>query len=257
MCAGMIQGYELLKRLDPRHPVWMNHAPRNQISQLAAFNRAADIVGCDIYPVVEYRTGHSDMAERTIAAVGAYTDRMQASAPDKPVWMVLQGFGWRDLEDNPDPEEADEKRRPTLEETRFMAYDAIAHGARGILYWGTSRIERDSQLWADLLRVVRELDALQPVLSAPDAPGAFPVGFAPTFGSVDRGIVLLPKLVDGKVWFVVVNEWLHPLTYTIRGLDDQDAVHYVENYSEQEATVTNGALTLTIPRQSVHVLIPE
>ncbi len=256
MCAGMLQGYEFLKKTDPNHPIWMNHAPRNQLNQLAAFNRGADIVGCDIYPVREFETGHSDLAERTLAAVGAYTDRMQAAAPGKPVWMVLQGFGWRDISDAPDPD-PENGRRPTLEETRFMAYDAIVHGARGILYWGTAYIEKDSQLWQDLLTVIAELDALQPVLSAQDASGEFPVATAETFGSVDRGIRVLPKVVSGKVWFLVVNDWTDPLTYTIRGLDDFNNSRYVENYTENEATVMGGALTFTIPGQRVHVLIPE
>jgi len=263
MCAGMVQGYEFLKQLDPGHPVWMNHAPRNQLNQLAAFNRAADIVGCDIYPVPAFETGHSDLMERTPAAVGAYTGRMQAAALgkvgaslDKPVWMVLQGFGWRDLSDNPDPD-PNKGRRPTLDETRFMAYDAIVHGARGILYWGTYRIEKDSQLWQDLLTVVSELKALQPVLSAPDSPEPFPVGIAETFGSVDRGIRILPKVISGKVWFLVVNDWTEPLTYTIGGLDDFNGARYVENYTEDEATVRDGAITMTLPGQRVHVLIPD
>ena len=254
MQAGMVEGYTLLRELDPKHPVWMNHAPRNQIAQLAAFNRAADIVGCDIYPVREFETGHSDIAERTLAAVGAYTIRMQAAAPAKPVWMVLQGFGWHDLFPDQDPEKG---RRPTLEETRFMAYDAIVNGARGILYWGTHMVEKDSQFWEDLLTVVAELDALKPVLAAPDAPGAYPVSFAETFGSVDRGIRVLPKTFEDKTWFLVVNEWTDPLTYTIRGLDGLDGMRYTERYTENEVMVANRSLTLTIPAQRVHVLIPE
>src|SRR5690606_26326563 len=128
---GMREGYSLLRTLDPKHPVWMNHAPRNQIAQLMAFNDAADIVGCDIYPVpFSADNGHSDIGLRTIASVGAYTDRMQESAPGKPVWMVLQGFGWSDIQ----PERKEFMRRPEGHETRFMAYDAIVHGARGILY---------------------------------------------------------------------------------------------------------------------------
>jgi len=253
---GLSNAPERAQQLDPAHPVWMNHAPRNQLNQLAAFNRAADIVGCDIYPVREFETGHSDLAERTLAAVGAYTNRMQTAAPGKPVWMVLQGVGWGDLSDNPDPD-PEKGRRPTLEETRFMAYDAIVHGARGILYWGTYRIEKDSQLWHDLLTVIGELNALQPVLSAPDASGDFPVGIAETFGSVDRSIRILPKAVSGKVWFLVVNDWTDPLTYTIGGLDDFNGVRYVENHTEDEATVSDGKLTFTIPGQRVHVLIPE
>ena len=96
---GMVEGYQFLKTSDPDHPIWMNHAPRNSIAQLAFFNRGADIVGCDIYPVPLGGTGHSDLGDRTLASVGAYTRRMQDAAPGKPVWMVLQGFGWADLDE--------------------------------------------------------------------------------------------------------------------------------------------------------------
>ena len=60
-----------------------------------------------------------------------------------------------------------------------MAYDAIVHGARGILYWGTAYTKRDGTLWGDLLKLVRELADLQRVLSAPDARREFSRLYAP------------------------------------------------------------------------------
>lgn len=258
MCAGMTAGYSQLRQLDPAHPVWMNHAPRNQIAQLAAFANAADIVGCDIYPVpFSPLVGHSDLAERSPASVGAYTDRMQISAPGKPVWMVLQGFGWGDIQpERPDTERA-QLRRPTLAESRFMAYDAVVHGARGILYWGTAYIEKDSQLWQDLLALARELSALQPFLSAPDANLSLSVEFAPTYGSVDRSVYVLAKAVEDKVWFLVVNEWIDPITYTIRGAESLNGVTYREMNTGRTVAVDTGALRLPIAAQSVHVLQPQ
>jgi len=257
MCQGMIDGYRLLKEIDPAHPVWMNHAPRNQIAQLAAFNKGADAVGCDIYPVPAYLGGHSDLADRSLASTGAYTLRMQEAAPGKPVWMVLQGFGWADLQKNPTEEVREEKRRPTFRESRFMAYDAIVRGARGILYWGTAYIEKDSELWADLLELVRELADLQPVLSAPDAAIGAAVTLAQTWGSVDRGVEVLPKNVDGKVHLVVVNEFTDPLHYTVNGLDDLEGTVYADPNDDREATVTGGKLTLGIAGHGVQVLAPR
>ncbi|MCL4692672.1 MAG: hypothetical protein KJ060_09210, partial [Candidatus Hydrogenedentes bacterium] len=82
MAAGMLQGYRVIKSIDPERPIWMNHAPRNSIEQLAEFNRAADAVGCDIYPVPRSRhNGHSDLADKSLSCVGAYTQRMQEAAP--------------------------------------------------------------------------------------------------------------------------------------------------------------------------------
>ena len=78
-----------------------------------------------------------------------------------------------------------------------------------------------------------------------------------TFGSVDRAIRVLPKAVDNRLWLLVVNEWTSPLTYTLRGLDTLDGVSYIEDRQDKRATVAGGALRLTIPAQSVHVLRPE
>lgn len=257
MGEGMLKGYAQLHELDPKHPIWMNHAPRNQISQLAAFSRAADIAGCDIYPVpFSPKQGHSDLAERSPATVGVYTDRMQQAAPGKPVWMVLQGFGWGDIQPGLSDADKKELRRPTFNESRFMAYDAIVHGARGILYWGTASVEKDSILWNDLLKLARELKGLQPVLAAPDADLEVKTQFQETFGSVDRGIHVLAKAVENRVWFLVVNEFPEPLTYSLRGLDALNGKKYTETASGKEGVVMQGTLTLTIRGQTAHILKP-
>lgn len=257
MRAGLLAGYQYLKSLGVRQPIWMNHAPRNQIPQLAAFSEAADVVGCDIYPVPEHLVGHSDLADRSISSVGAYTLRMQEAAPGKPVWMVLQGFAWGDIQPNLDEARKKEMGPPDFEETRFMAYDAIVRGARGILYWGTSSISKDSELWHDLLALARELRGLRDVISAPDADLRVAVTFEETWGSVDRSVVVLPKAVSGRTWLLAVNEWEEALTYTIHGLEGLEGTTYLDATTQQQAVVTNGALTLTIPGNGVHVLEPS
>ncbi len=254
MAEGMLGGYRLLKQLDPNHPVWMNHAPRNSQSQLALFNRAADIVGCDIYPVPPHRGGHSDIRDRSLSAAGAYTTIMQEAAPGKPVWMVLQGFGWADLIEDPSEEDIKEKPRPSFDQSRFMAYDAIVRGARGILYWGTYRIEKDSMLWDSLLRLARELADLQPVLSAPDAVLDLSVNIAETWGSLDKGVEVLAKDVNGQIWLLVVNEWHEPLQYTISGLDALEGTAYTDPDAERSAVVMDGKLDLSIRGLGVQVL---
>ncbi|HQH73337.1 MAG TPA: hypothetical protein PK360_14785, partial [bacterium] len=120
-------GCEILRSADSQHVLWFNHAPRNSLSDLARFGTLADIVGCDIYPVpFGPFVGHSDLPERNLPSVGHYTQRMIQSAPGKPAWMVLQGFGWDDIKESPSSGEP-KNRRPTRHETRFMAYDAIVH----------------------------------------------------------------------------------------------------------------------------------
>jgi hypothetical protein len=258
MAEGLKKGYAFVKALDPNRPILMNHAPRNQIHQLAFFSKAADIVGCDIYPAPESSpySKHSDLADQSLTCVGAYTERMRKAAPGKPVWMALQGFGWGDYRTELPEAVRKEIARPTLEETRFMAYDAIVHGARGISYWGTYVIEKDSQLWKDILSVVREIADLQFVLSATDATRKLSLDIAETAGSMDRTIQVLPKQVDGKLYIIVVNESKDPLQYKINGLNNLNGVTYVDVLSDKKAKVVNGSLPLFIGGRRVQVLKP-
>ncbi|OHB79623.1 MAG: hypothetical protein A2Z25_03485 [Planctomycetes bacterium RBG_16_55_9] len=60
---------------------------------------------------------------------------------------------------------------PSFDESRFMAYDAIVHGARGILYWGSHYL-KSSEFRQSLYALTSELAALQPFLVAEDDPQA-------------------------------------------------------------------------------------
>jgi len=46
---------------------------------------------------------------------------MQAAGPGKPVWMVLQAFGWADLDPEAGDQEREDKRRPRFDEPRMTA----------------------------------------------------------------------------------------------------------------------------------------
>jgi len=255
LCDAMRTGYGLLKELDPQHPIWMNHAPRNHPDDLKRFATAADIVGCDIYPVPEFQGGHSDLLDRSLAATGSYTRIMQDSAPGKPVWMVLQGFGWSDLEKSPTEESRKKSRRPTLDESRFMAYDAIVNGARGILYWGTAYIEKDSALWSDLLKVVRELADLQPILSAPDVAAQPTVELAPSWGSGQYGIRVLAKQPDNAPpCYLVLNESQSPLAYTLSNVTAPNGTRYGDAADERVAEVRDGKLAFSVPGRGVQIM---
>ncbi len=258
LCEGMRAGYSFLKQIDTQHPVWMNHAPRNSAADLKRFATAADVVGCDIYPVPEFQGGHSDLMDRSLASVGAYTARMQDSAPSKPVWMVLQGFGWSDLEKDATEESRKKNKRPTFGESRFMAYDAIVRGARGILYWGTAYIEKDSQLWADLLKLVRELADLQPVLSAADVPVQPEVKLAPWSSSGEYGIrVLAKRLEDSSVCYIVVNESGSPLQYTLEKVTAPNGTVYLDAGDNRTAEIKDGKLQFSISEHAVQILRPR
>ena len=256
MAAGMLEGYTYLKQICPQHPIWMNHAPRNSVAQRAEFNKAADAEGCDIYPVPPYIGGHSDLADRGLTSVGAFTRLMQEAAPSKPVWMVLQAFSWAELDEKKGSPDLDQQRPPTYHETRFMAYDAIVNGARGILYWGSAYTDKTKPFWGELLKVVRELADLQPVLSAPDAEVSPKIALEQTWGSLDQGIRVLPKQTQDGPVFIVVNEWSAPLRYTLSGLAGIDGKSYTDAPSGATSQVAGGALAFNIRPYGVQVLRP-
>ena len=167
----------------------------------------------DIYPVEG--ADHSDLPNKTLSVVGDEMDKqhrttlppeLQADAGAqgrKPVWAILQGFGWNAWE----KDAAKHKRAPTWEETRFMAYDAILHGAVGIVYWGASYEAQDAPIWDSLRRVARELADLTPALVAAERV-AVTVEGAP-------GVLALGRRVDGKVWVIAANERTAPATAQI------------------------------------------
>ena len=264
---GITAGIRTVRELDSRHVIWLNHAPRNSLDNLRLYNRAADMAGCDIYPApANLRVGHSDLLDMTLGSVGAYTERMRAAAPGKACAMVLQGFGWRDLREEPNEKEdaVGAGRRPTFAESRFMAYDAIMHGANAILYWGTAylepveddgtRVAGRPRLWRDLLQLARELRALEPALLAPPVPSPS-VRLAPTYGSIDgAGILCSLRQVDDDYVLIVVNETGDGLGFSIEGLPSRlngRTLHRL--YSPEEHVVDQRSLRDGIRPRDVHV----
>ncbi|MBC8236325.1 hypothetical protein H8E77_42800, partial [bacterium] len=122
---NMREAIQLVRSLDKHNrQFWINEARDSDLKFARQYIDYVDITGCDDYPV---RADGNYKAAR----VGVSTERWQQIGRGRPVWMVLQGFSWSDLE-----EHADDVAYPAFAESRLMAYDCIARGARGILYWG-------------------------------------------------------------------------------------------------------------------------
>ena len=150
----MNEGIRLVQELDERNlPFWVNEAADSDVKYVRDYIDSIDITGCDYYAV---RSTGTDLQ-----SIGRLVDRWDAIGRGKPVWMVLQGFSWH-------KGRAGRKRLyPSYNQSRFMAYDAIAHGARGILYWGTQTID-DPLFRESLYAMTSELSALEPLLVGAD-----------------------------------------------------------------------------------------
>lgn len=244
----MKRNCEAIRKADPAHGIYLNHAPRNSIASMKQYNEGFDMAGCDIYPVpVSRNPGHSDLPDITLTSVGAYTDRMRAALPDKPVIMILQGFGWKNLhavytkeQTEKDPELG---RLPNLRETRFMAFDVIAHGASGIVYWGEN-IRDKPQLWKDMLTVTRQLKALEPALIAPEIGRKLKSRCEEIAASWDgQGPRVLLRKSGGDYVLIAVNECASPVHFHISGLPkEMEGKTLYRMGSEESVTVRNGSI---------------
>jgi hypothetical protein len=174
----MRRAYDLIHQVDPDHPIFVVQAPRGTVESMRAYDPSLDITGADIYPISYPPGTHSLLENKSISMVGDYTRRMRDVAGHKPVWMVLQ------ISFSGTIKPGKTLRFPTFPETRFMTYQAIVNGARGLLYFG-GHIEKsltpaDARLgwnwthWHRVLRpVVEEIGSkspLYPALTAPDSP---------------------------------------------------------------------------------------
>lgn len=246
------RGCEIVRGDDSGHVIWFNHAPRNSMSDLKKYGTLADVVGCDIYPVPFGLVGHSDLGEKNLPCVGRFTERMAQSVPGKPAWMVLQGFGWDVLGEG---KSETSRPEPTLRQSRFMAYDAVVNGARGILYWGTFVEKKDSPFWAELKQVVSELRDLQPFLSAPDANARLTFTPAPSAASDEKGVRWLAKEREGQWVILLANESDSAQAFEIGGLDALNGRVFEALGEGESLLVENGKLYYGLPSLTAVALI--
>jgi hypothetical protein len=226
--AQLIDTAAFIRRLDPVHPLYLNHAPTNLVSTLQAYNPAADIVAMDIYPVIprgireEYALWpdgrQGDLLNDTLSQVGQYADKMRAVAgPQRTVFMVLQAFAWENLRDKDrDPAMV---LYPTAAQLRFMAWQSVVHGVNGLIWWGLSYTPTYVPLWNDLKSVVGELAQVREALAAPALKLPLKLNYHDTGHSLDRGIEWLAKPLGRNTLLIAVNADGNPVDATFDGLD--------------------------------------
>ena len=218
--------YALLKQLDPSRLVYLNHAPTNLVSTLQAYNPGGDILATDIYPVIPHGirelyglwpTGRQgDFADTHISQVGRYADKIRdVAGPSRATFIVLQAFAWENLR---------AKNRnsamvlyPSRAELRFMAWQAIVHGANGILWWGLAYTPHASQLWSDLVAVVKEIRAHLPAVSAAPRILSMSLTYHDTGHSLDRGLEWIARRDGNGCLIIAVNADPNPVDVSLAG----------------------------------------
>ena len=175
---NLARGHRLVASIDSSHPLVIIQAPRGSVDGLVPYRPAFDIGGVDIYPI-SYPPGiHSDQPNKDLSVVGDVTQWIRRAAGTKPVWVTLQ-IAWSGVIPTTQKQGL-VPRFPSNADLRFMAYQAIANGARGLAFFGghvtAVQSPQDAQagwnwtFWRESLEgVVRELSstALAPALVAP------------------------------------------------------------------------------------------
>jgi hypothetical protein len=149
--------YGLIKDDDPAS---ITFAVENYPNEFQFWRDSVDVLGVDPY-VLGSRVEESyvgDITRKVIASVhGA-----------RPVWTVIQFFWMNWL-----------SHFPTEQELHDMSWMAITEGARGVFYWSYGQRGLDwgkkdpvlrQQRYDELVNVTKGINALEPVLLAPDGP---------------------------------------------------------------------------------------
>jgi hypothetical protein len=186
---------DLFEQLDPDHPTWVAHYMVEDIrSHLPGF----DVIGSDPYPICQ--TGDppiSQVMEHTrITRKGVFGARA--------MWQIPQAFDWGGYR----VEDKDKTRPPTFDEMRNMAWQFMAEGANGLIFYSYSSWEKmkwrtpPEEMWKCVCRVGEEVKARIPIfLSEETAP-------AVTLITKDASVRAWRK--DGDVWLLAVNPTYKP-----------------------------------------------
>ncbi|MBI4023772.1 MAG: hypothetical protein HY360_02260 [Verrucomicrobia bacterium] len=228
--------YDLIKALDPYHPVVIvTRAPEN-------YTQCADILSPHPYvnPVVDakgrrtLRSGPMTMIRRQIQTV------LTAGKGRVAPWLTPQAFTYSisDLE-------AD---YPTFTEFRCMIYSAIANGCRGFypyLYFDHFN-SLDLRLGCDF--IYETLASLDPFLLSSAQPS--PV----KMDAPENGVDVWIKKVDGKVLLIAANVLDRELDANISSAGLQ-GISELHGYREKTtAKVAAGACALHFAPYQVHLL---
>ncbi len=231
---NMRAAVEWIRSVDPQHrQVWFNEAQRSDARFVRQYLKFAEITGCDIYPV--------SAKERDLPHMGEGVERWKMVGDGMPVWMVLQAFSWDELGER---YESRGTAYPSFAESRFMAYDVIAHGAKGILYWGSHYLKSD-EFRQSLYALTAELAALQPFLVAPEVPDTAVRLVEFPEQSQGRGVAYTVRR-SGDDWLVILvnDDSERHMGVEVSGLDGLEGREVSLLYGQETLTVSDGEIVV-------------
>ena len=227
-----------MEDLDPNHPAWV---VLYQVDQVREYLPSYDVIGTDPYPI----------PEKGPAMAGEYARKMTAAlCGSRAMWQVPQVFNWANYRKT-EVEKA-QCRAPSLEEMRSMAWQSIAGGATGIVFYSWFDLRRDAATpfedqWARVKTVAQEIKELIPVLLSVETPPKIAIETAPWLSS-------LVKQRDGVTYVVLVNSGTEAQTarFTLSSAPESIADH--ADGKSISASGDNAGVELSMEPLAVHIL---
>ncbi|MEO9004618.1 MAG: hypothetical protein ABI288_07765 [Ginsengibacter sp.] len=249
-------GISYIRSVDPNNlQVWFNEGAHSAPKYVREYLSAIDITGCDYYPINGHRgiPPHDRAPSRDIGSIGYITEQWKEIGMGKPVYMVLQAFSWPEV-----GEKESSQAYPSFDESRYMAYDVITHGGRGIFYWGGWTIA-SNDFRKSLYALTSELNALQPFLTAPEQyqVSAYVLKDFQQPASQAAPKVALSAKQFGRDWMIaIVNDTDSILqNVAVKGLGKINGLKLVELYGNEEVIVNNQEVITRLKPREVKVFV--
>lgn len=208
---ALIAGYNIAKAADPlKRPIWNNISPRatpvyntdgsiirciwsqpatwtncawNNFDTVKPYNASLDIFSSHIFPIPPkndisplYQASYQNKNTAMVGQVVDIFKQIANSDKKRPFWMNIQGSQkkvWQRKAADPDLDV-----KPTYQEQRFMAYDALVHGAGGLIWFGVYGLEATDSAVKAITDTAKEIRYNRLIFLA--APSAIPVTFSTT-----------------------------------------------------------------------------
>jgi hypothetical protein len=241
--------YSRLKKINPNLPVFMNfsgghvvgYQEKNWKHPYAAWLEGADWAGSDIYPVAGWNQ------PKALNLVGKSIDRLRAIAPEKPQFAFIetsdQGLPW--LPDAPGP---------TPDQFRAEIWNAVIHGARGIIYFpqqfkpGFNYNATPPDVEAEMIKQDATLKDLSGVLLSRLDPKGYHLELPP-------GVEGTVRTWKGKTYLIALNlnhRHVSNARIKITGVKDGPATVYNENRTVQ---IQGGEIVDTFEGYTPHIYV--
>jgi hypothetical protein len=266
------KGYELVRKEDPDHPLLVVEWP-GAVDRFHLWKGVGDVFATDLYPIPRKRE-YGKLPNHDITQVRDYLHALKKAHGGRPVSLVLQAWAWDPLADG-------EAGYPTVQESRFMAYQAVIHGACGLYYYGQVHCTRpnpaaalagkskdpkvaraefekclalNQKFWRRHKPFFQELTQASRVFVLRDTPKGAGIELIAQAPAAGPGIECRAKGSGKEVYLLAVNADSRPHTATFRlpeALRGLKEVHVP--FENRKIAVEGGTFTDPFPAYGTHV----